>query len=72
METDLAEHGGMEEEMHPGAVGTAEGDPPSPEASIDEVEHLLDQVEEALSRLDDGTYGRCGACGGVIEDAPPG
>ena len=26
-------------------------------------------MEEALSRLDDGTYGRCGTCGGVIEDA---
>ena len=25
-------------------------------------------MEEALSRLDDGTYGRCGTCGGVIED----
>lgn len=26
----------------------------------------LDDVNEALARLDDGTYGRCETCGGVI------
>lgn len=40
----------------------------TPEASIDEVEAVLDQVDEALARLDDGTYGRCVHCGQTIED----
>ncbi|MGO8873276.1 MAG: TraR/DksA family transcriptional regulator [Acidimicrobiales bacterium] len=37
--------------------------------SIDEIDHLLDQVERALSRLDDGTYGSCESCGSPIDDA---
>ncbi len=41
----------------------------APEASIEEVDRLLDEVERALSRLDDGTYGRCVACGAHIDDA---
>jgi DnaK suppressor protein len=40
----------------------------TPEASIDEVEAVLDQVDEALARLDDGTYGRCVNCGQSIQD----
>jgi DnaK suppressor protein len=31
-------------------------------------EHLLDKVEAALQRLDDGTYGTCGVCGRKIPD----
>ena len=78
METDLAHDGAVGDPEHSfaGATGTAEvpgaadaAVSDSPEASIDAVEHVLDQVEEALSRLDDGTYGRCGSCGGVIDDA---
>ncbi len=41
----------------------------SPESAIDRVDLLLDEVERALTRLDDGTYGRCGSCGSPIEDA---
>jgi RNA polymerase-binding transcription factor DksA len=32
-------------------------------------EHLLDEVNAALVRLDDGTYGSCTACGQRIPDA---
>jgi DnaK suppressor protein len=32
------------------------------------VEQLLDEVERALARLDDGTYGSCVTCGGPIGD----
>jgi RNA polymerase-binding transcription factor DksA len=39
------------------------------EASIDAVDHVLDEVEQALSRLDDGTYGRCAVCAEGIDDA---
>ena len=41
----------------------------TPEATIDEVDHLLDEVEAALTRLDEGTYGTCSACGTAIDDA---
>jgi RNA polymerase-binding transcription factor DksA len=29
----------------------------------------LDEVERALAKLDDGTYGRCEVCGGPIAEA---
>jgi hypothetical protein len=35
---------------------------------VDAVEALLDQVEHALARLDDGSYGRCEVCGTIIAD----
>lgn len=38
-------------------------------ADIDAIEALLDGVDRALSRIDAATYGRCGTCGGPIEDA---
>jgi hypothetical protein len=44
-------------------------DPAPPESTIDEVDRLLDEVEAALARLDDGTYGACAGCGGAIDDA---
>ena len=36
--------------------------------SIDAVDALLDEVEQALARLDDGSYGRCEQCGEPIGD----
>ncbi len=50
------------------AEGT-EGGTEDPETTIDEVDQLLDEVEAALTRLDEGTYGACSSCGTVIEDA---
>lgn len=41
----------------------------SPEAAVDAVDDLLDEVEQALSRLDDGTYGQCSSCGAPIDGA---
>ncbi|MGA3146593.1 MAG: TraR/DksA C4-type zinc finger protein [Acidimicrobiales bacterium] len=38
------------------------------EGSLDAVEAVLDQVDRALARLDDGTYGRCVSCGESIDD----
>ena len=37
-------------------------------SQVDAVDALLDEVELALTRLDDGTYGRCEACGAPIDD----
>jgi RNA polymerase-binding transcription factor DksA len=36
--------------------------------AVDAVDDLLDEVELALARLDDGTYGRCEECGEPIGD----
>jgi hypothetical protein len=33
------------------------------------VDSLLDSVEQALARLDEGTYGTCDSCGQAIDDA---
>lgn len=35
---------------------------------LDQVQAELDDVERALQRLDEGTYGRCEACGTEIGD----
>jgi RNA polymerase-binding transcription factor DksA len=35
---------------------------------LEQVEAELADVERALARLDDGTYGSCEACGGAIGD----
>ncbi len=37
-------------------------------SAVDAVDGLLDEVELALSRLDDGTYGRCETCGEPIAE----
>jgi RNA polymerase-binding transcription factor DksA len=51
------------------AEAPGDGGSPSSEATVDEVDHVLDQVELALARLDDGTYGVCESCGAPIDDA---
>ena len=33
------------------------------------MDRLLDDVESALIRLDNSTYGRCTSCGATIDDA---
>jgi DnaK suppressor protein len=42
---------------------------PAPTLDLDAVTADLAGVEAALVRLDDGTYGRCLACDGPIDDA---
>jgi DnaK suppressor protein len=54
-------------EVAPGGPGEESLSTRSPEEAIDEVDQLLDAVEAALVALDDGTYGRCQACGSAIE-----
>ncbi|MBA2281505.1 MAG: TraR/DksA C4-type zinc finger protein [Acidimicrobiia bacterium] len=43
-------------------------DPGSDASDLEEVEAELADVERALQRLDDGTYGVCEACGEPIDD----
>jgi len=52
----------------PGVTVTAEAEPDTTALTIDEVDRLLDEVEAALTRLDDGTYGVCGGCGAPIDE----
>ena len=54
-------------EPAPGPWSDAAGDA-TPEAAVETVDGLLDEVEDALGRLDDGTYGQCSTCGGPIDD----
>ncbi len=51
----------------PATAGTA-GEEELHRSAVDAVDGLLDEVEQALGRLDDGTYGRCEACGEPIDD----
>ena len=54
----------------PEAAGDGtEGEEEAHRSAVDAVDGLLDEVELALARLDDGTYGRCEECGAPIDDA---
>ena len=46
-----------------------EGEEEAHRSAVDAVDGLLDEVERALARLDDGTYGRCEECGAPIDDS---
>ena len=50
------------------ALPSADAPTVPPEEALAHVENILDQVEQALARLDDGTYGQCQTCGSVIHD----
>jgi len=51
------------------SVDGLEGEEEAHRSAVDAVDELLDEVELALARLDDGTYGRCETCGSPIDDA---
>lgn len=71
MDTEVTEDDTDSRPPESGVPGTTEGteETLTSEASIDAVDHVLDEVEQALSRLDDGTYGRCAVCAEAIDDA---
>jgi RNA polymerase-binding transcription factor DksA len=52
----------------PTAPSPASEEETIPEDVLTAVDEVLDQVEQALSRLDQGTYGRCATCETVIDD----
>ena len=65
--------------VHPDGQAVETGEPPVQPAgqSVEKLEQLerlrrieaqLGEVRSALSRLDDGSYGRCAACGAEIDD----
>ena len=69
MDTELVEQSGARAAGGGGPVAGAEETAETSEATIDEVDRLLDDVEAALTRLDQGTYGSCSSCGTAIDDA---
>jgi RNA polymerase-binding transcription factor DksA len=55
-------------DQHQADVGTETFDRERDLSILDQVEGELADVERALQRLDEGTYGLCEACGKPIED----
>ncbi len=71
MDTEVTADDAGARERESVVSGTTEGaeETLTSEASIDAVDHVLDEVEQALSRLDDGSYGHCAVCAEAIDDA---
>ncbi|MEA3021038.1 MAG: Prokaryotic dksA/traR C4-type zinc finger [Actinomycetota bacterium] len=44
-------------------------EPPLTPADLDQAERDVEGVEDAIGRLDDGTYGTCVVCGAPIAEA---
>jgi len=62
-ETDIPEAG-----ADVSTNGDADLAPEEIDIALDAIEHELADVELALQRLGDGTYGRCETCGGALTD----
>jgi RNA polymerase-binding transcription factor DksA len=56
-------------DQHQADTGTETFDRERDFSILEQVEAELADVERALQRLDEGTYGKCEACGEPIEDA---
>src|SRR3954464_108420 len=56
-------------DQHMADVGSETFDREKDLSILEQIEAELADVEHALRRLDDGTYGTCEACGKVIDDA---
>jgi DnaK suppressor protein len=56
-------------DQHPADLGTETFEREKDVSIIEQVEAELADVEHALRRLDEGTYGTCEACGKPIGDA---
>jgi RNA polymerase-binding transcription factor DksA len=66
-EASLAELSSLDQ--HPADVGTETFEREKDLAILENVEAELVDVDHAIRRLDDGTYGTCEACGKAIDDA---
>ena len=55
--------------QHQADVGTETFDRERDLSILEQVEAELTDIEHALTRLDDGSYGRCEACAEPIDDA---
>lgn len=69
-ETEAASIGELSDNaQHQADVGTETFDRERDLSILEQVESDLADIEQALARLDDGTYGRCEVCGATIDDA---
>jgi len=60
----------MDEDVDPSATTGDDGRELADDVgALDAIEAALDDVETALVRLDDGSYGRCEVCGDALDDA---
>jgi len=55
--------------VEPGAVEPGARDAEIDTSVVDRIEEQLADVELALARIDDGTYGRCEVCNEAFSDA---
>lgn len=55
-------------DQHQADIGTETFERSKDLSILDEVEAELAEIEHALQRLDEGTYGTCEACGKTIPD----
>jgi DnaK suppressor protein len=63
---DRSDHSDQSDQSGTGA--SAHVDSSTARRSVDDIERLLDGVEAALGRLDEGTYGVCASCGSPLTD----
>lgn len=64
----FADPAGPAETADPAGPADPAEDRPGHEALLAEAERVLDAVDGALARLDDGSYGSCEVCGGPVDD----
>jgi RNA polymerase-binding protein DksA len=55
-------------DQHPADAATATLDREIDTTLEENAEHVLRAIDEALGRIDDGTYGRCVRCGNPISE----
>ena len=58
----------VRDDQHPGEATRVTFDRDRDLSSLKRLENEMDEVQAALDRLEDGTYGRCEACGRSIGD----
>jgi RNA polymerase-binding transcription factor DksA len=54
--------------QHPGDIGTDLAERERDMTQLEDVDQELRDIEDALRRLDEGTYGQCEVCGRPIPD----
>jgi RNA polymerase-binding transcription factor DksA len=67
-DADPQEAGEAVDGQHPGDIGTDLFERERDLGELDDVEQELRDIEDALRRLDEGTYGTCDVCGRPIPD----
>jgi RNA polymerase-binding transcription factor DksA len=67
--TQIEEHGGVDFDENFADSGQVAAEQGEHRALVGRLEEPLADVDRALAKLDDGTYGKCEVCGEDIADA---